>query len=176
MIKKPIQKQSLSSLSDETAVDTAETSLTIWLVGTCPAACHTSGWPDRHRGVGRLRLNHNKVNRNVIYMSEFKSDETKVSTSIFQSVFIVYLNTNSALLWFLNSGIVTITCGLNSSTLAQRQLLKFHRNLSKADDFKNIFIFWYLQQLKLRQVRESAVSSCLRLCRCMRSGHLSEGR
>lgn len=172
MIKKSIEKQSLSSFSDETAVDTAETSLTIWLVGTCPAACHTSGWPDRHRGVGRLRLNHNKVNRNVIYMSEFKSDETKVSTSIFQSVFIQCTWTPIVHYY----GIVTITCGLNSSTLAQRQLLKFHRNLSKADDFKNIFIFWYLQQLKLRQVRESAVSSCLRLCRCMRSGHLSEGR
>lgn len=140
MIKKSIEKQSLSSFSDETAVDTAETSLTIWLVGTCPAACHTSGWPDRHRGVGRLRLNHNKVNRNVIYMSEFKSDETSVNFNISISIYTVYLNTNSALLWFLKSGIVTITCGLNSSTLAQRQLLKFHRNLSKADDFKNTYL------------------------------------
>lgn len=65
MIKKPVQKQSLSSFSDETAVDTAETIFTIGLVGTCSAACHTSGWPNRHRGVRGLRLNHNKVNRNV---------------------------------------------------------------------------------------------------------------
>lgn len=66
MIKKPVKKQSLSSFSDETAMNTAETILTIGLVGTCSAACHTSGWPNRHRGVRGLRLNHNKVNRNVI--------------------------------------------------------------------------------------------------------------
>lgn len=55
MIKKPVKKQSLSSFSDETAMNTAETILTIGLVGTCSAACHTSGWPNRHRGVRGLR-------------------------------------------------------------------------------------------------------------------------
>ena len=56
VIKESVEEESLSSLSCEAGMDTAEFIRAVWLVGAYPARRNTSGRSDGYVGIGILGL------------------------------------------------------------------------------------------------------------------------